>query len=171
MDKLLLSALADELTRAGEEAFLEKYPHPFLLIVSHPPIAQDFLEPKTMLGKVQSIEATMQEKNRGPAVVALRKSDRNAFQAKITVGRARNNDIVLRASKVSKLHAVFTADGKGQYQLTDMGSSNGTEIQGQRLEKNKAVRIEDGSTLSIWKFEFRFFGPEAFVRHLQGGGS
>jgi hypothetical protein len=52
---------------------------------------------------------------------------------RISLGRARNCDIVLRDPSVSKLHAHFRVKDDGKFDLVDRLSENGTEINGARL--------------------------------------
>lgn len=52
---------------------------------------------------------------------------------RLTVGRAEDNDIVLAADgQVSRVHAVFDRLGAG-WSIRDVGSSNGTFVNGKRL--------------------------------------
>src|SRR5207248_5776527 len=55
--------------------------------------------------------------------IALKKSGRSPYAQLISVGRARNCDVVLRASTVSKLHAQFIVHDTG-WQLVDRESAN-----------------------------------------------
>ena len=63
----------------------------------------------------------------------------------LTVGRHRDNDIVLRDSSVSRHHSCFTKEGK-KLVVTDKGSKNGTIVNGLRVE---SVRLEDGDVIRI----------------------
>jgi pSer/pThr/pTyr-binding forkhead associated (FHA) protein len=54
----------------------------------------------------------------------------------ITVGRTRNQDIVIAHASVSKFHAMFRTRQEGitsQLELADAGSRNGTWVNDQRL--------------------------------------
>jgi len=63
----------------------------------------------------------------------------------LTVGRHRDNDIVLRDSSVSRHHACFTKEGENLV-VTDKGSKNATVVNGLRVE---SVRLEDGDVIRI----------------------
>ena len=63
----------------------------------------------------------------------------------LTVGRHRENDIVLRDSSVSRHHSCFTKKGK-KLVVIDKGSKNGTIVNGLRVE---SVRLEDGDVIRI----------------------
>jgi type VI secretion system protein len=66
------------------------------------------------------------------------------------IGRADDNDYVLREGSVSRTHAVITYED-GDYFLIDENSANGTYINDSpdRLEPGKAYRIRDGDRLRI----------------------
>lgn len=52
----------------------------------------------------------------------------------ITIGRAANNDIAVPEQTVSSRHATITIEN-GSFFLTDLGSTNGTFVNGSRIEK------------------------------------
>ncbi len=56
-------------------------------------------------------------------------------------------------STVSRHHCVFDKTEEG-WTISDLGSSNGTSIQGKRLVPNQAVRIKDGDRICISDMEF-----------------
>ena len=71
----------------------------------------------------------------GPYFAApLRKRPADAaFSERISIGRAPNNDIVLRQADVSKFHAWLECDEEGQFYLSDARSKNTTTLNGQAL--------------------------------------
>lgn len=85
----------------------------------------------------------------------LVKSDRNPFGGLITLGRARNNDLVIKTGTVSKLHAIFT-QLDGRWTVQDDASANGTFLNGARLPGKQKTPVSDGDALR--------FGPDVQCR-------
>jgi len=164
LDTLSVDDLAAELKNWGEGVFLKKYDHPFMVVVYTPPGDSELVDPQTVETDVSEVSSTPQ-RTTGMKCIPIVKSNRNAFKSKVTVGRAKNNDIILRAAKVSKLHAAFVQDSRG-YQITDMGSANGTVVTGVRLKKNQMVRLKTGDMVSFWRYVFEFFGSGDFIKLL-----
>jgi hypothetical protein len=83
-------------------------------------------------------------------VIVVAKSDRNPFVGIITVGRAKNNDIILAAPSVSKLQAFIKQDDSEQseqWTLEDKNSTNDTQLNAQRLEPNQATALTIGDEI------------------------
>lgn len=77
------------------------------------------------------------------------KAMNNPWPERISVGRARNNDIVLADSSVSKLHAHFSfGDGTKQH-LTDAGSRNGTRINEEALVEHVRTAVRPGDVITF----------------------
>ncbi|MDR1882217.1 MAG: FHA domain-containing protein [Prevotella sp.] len=76
----------------------------------------------------------------------------------ITIGRSRENDIVINDGRVSRNHLQIVKDNNGNYSVIDLGSSNGTFVNGERLtgtirlQPNDKVQI--GSTILPWQSYF-----------------
>jgi len=74
----------------------------------------------------------------------------------ISIGRARDNDIVIENLSVSRNHArIRRADGK--FILTDLNSANGTMVNMVRVTKHEIV---DGDLVQIGKHSLQFNGKE-----------
>ncbi|MCX7622989.1 MAG: DUF3662 and FHA domain-containing protein [Thermomicrobium sp.] len=69
-----------------------------------------------------------------------------------TIGRALDNDIVLEALDVSRRHARIEYDA-GQFRVVDQGSTNGTFVNGVRVEQ-APLRSGDRLTLGTVVLEF-----------------
>lgn len=69
----------------------------------------------------------------GFLVFPVRHTGRCPFPNMISVGRTKNNDIVVPDVSVSKFHAFFTEGPNGQLQILDAGSRNGTQVNGAQV--------------------------------------
>ena len=79
--------------------------------------------------------------------VPLRKREGKPFAERISVGRALNNDVVLRHASVSKFHAYFECDDKGGFYLTDARSKNTTTVNGAVVES--MARVHPGDEIAF----------------------
>ena len=63
-----------------------------------------------------------------------------------TIGRAPSNTVVVDDQFASTEHAMLTFRGRAWY-LEDLGSTNGTYVQGERIEAPVAIRFGDEFTV------------------------
>lgn len=82
---------------------------------------------------------------------------RNASPA-FQIGRLAGNDIIITDVSVSKKHATIVSFGTAG-QIIDLGSTNGTAINGKKLKPKERVRIADGDLISLGRYEFKFLLP------------
>lgn len=75
-------------------------------------------------------------------------------QGSCSIGRATNNQLVLRDDKVSRKHAVIHRQGENEYWLVDLGSSNGTYLNGRRVAQ--PVPLSDGAAIQIGSALMKF---------------
>lgn len=68
-----------------------------------------------------------------------------------TVGRTARADFILDAALVSRLHCRLTADQSDQLIVEDLGSTNGTLVNGRRVERHV---LKAGDTVTIGRVEF-----------------
>lgn len=73
----------------------------------------------------------------------------------ITIGRQEGNELRLNHRLVSRQHARIKCTAK-TCRVTDLGSANGTLIDGVKLEPNTPLLIKSGATISIGPFEMVF---------------
>ncbi|MEQ8382345.1 MAG: FHA domain-containing protein [Coleofasciculus sp. A1-SPW-01] len=77
-----------------------------------------------------------------------------------TIGREPNNTLVLDDGLSSRYHAQINqsrdAQGQIQYQLIDVGSSNGTFVNGQRLTPHQPCTLTPGNIIRIGNQEWTF---------------
>ena len=65
------------------------------------------------------------------------------------IGRSRSCDIRIKDPAVSRTHGSLTRDDKGRWKYTDLGSSNGTIINGKALEPGGSAYVEPGDRMAI----------------------
>jgi FHA domain-containing protein len=161
--------LTKELVARGEAAFRHRYNHPFLILTQEPPSDDEWVDPQTVETAVEDLIAKAEQV---PAlqVVRITKSSRNVFGSKITIGRAKNNDIIIRASKISKLHAAFIPASKNTYKLVDMGSSNGTFINGVQLKAKESQVLNSKDEIVMWRYVFEYIEINDLLKRLRGSG-
>ncbi|WP_244239230.1 FHA domain-containing protein [Corallococcus carmarthensis] len=75
------------------------------------------------------------------------------------IGRTSENDLVLHDHGVSRRHARITARD-GRYFAEDVGSANGTQLNGQPLGGEKQLRDGDRITVGPVEFTFVWVAPE-----------
>jgi hypothetical protein len=78
-----------------------------------------------------------------------KKAGDTGFAERISVGRARNKDIVLRHNSVSKFHGWFEIDQEGVVSVADAGSKNGTFAKGVAVPARKLVRVDPGDEVKF----------------------
>jgi hypothetical protein len=69
------------------------------------------------------------------------------FIERVSLGRATNNDIVLRDDSVSKLHAWFARGEEGNIYIADAGSRNKTIVNGLVIPLQSPEEMEAGDSI------------------------
>lgn len=145
--------------------FLEEHRAP-VLMVSLAAAEDDDGAFRTQVMTHPGLPVPQEEVGSSVAVVPVIKRMADAFQAFIWVGRESRCDVALPFESVSKLQAQFVKKPSGEYELIDAGSTNGTFVDGARLERNKPVAVRSGQKLRFGKVEALFLAPEAFWDEL-----
>jgi pSer/pThr/pTyr-binding forkhead associated (FHA) protein len=68
-----------------------------------------------------------------------------------TMGRAPRADFIVEAALVSRLHCRFKLDDHNQLDVEDLGSTNGTWVNGHKVEK---APLSPGDKVKIGRVEF-----------------
>ena len=83
----------------------------------------------------------------------------------ITIGRDSSNDIVINDAEVSRKHAQLVKQG-GAYVIEDLGSTNGTFVNGQRLMGPHSLRPDElillGENVSL-VYQVEAYDPDATI--------
>jgi hypothetical protein len=96
-------------------------------------------------------------------------STKSSLSGRISIGRSPNNDIVLHSRLVSKSHASLHVAPTQKYcYLIDMGSTNGTFVNGDQLTSHQEYQLADGDEISFGpRTKVVYFSPEGFYRFLE----
>ena len=101
-------------------------------------------------------------------LLKISKSADNPFQSHMSVGRARNCDLVIRHRSVSKLHARFKIEQTALL-LSDAGSQNGTFVNAKRLLPNEVVAVSAKDQLMFGSVAARTLEADAVYDLLRQG--
>lgn len=80
-----------------------------------------------------------------------------ADHEKVTIGRDRNNDVIINNPAVSRSHAMIHRIGDGRYTLTDLGSANGTFVNDRKV--SIPTLLSDGDLIKLGNAEIKFSNP------------
>jgi hypothetical protein len=145
--------------------------HPYAFLVS----AFDFqaksglhtaplqLEFHTQIHATGSLRAPLPEapEREETLILPLRKVASNPFPDRISVGRAPNCDVVIRAPSVSKLHGHFREVTANSAVLTDAKSSNGTRVDNAALAPGLATLVAEFSHVSFGRVRLQLLSASA----------
>src|SRR5437867_11869066 len=73
-----------------------------------------------------------------------------------SLGRAKDKNVVFTSPKVSRRHALVHAQGASEFSLVDLGSSNGTHLNGRRVIQ--PISLHHGDVIQI--------GEQSLIFHL-----
>ena len=138
--------IATRMAQPEKRARQEHEPEPQL-----EPGATMVYKPKT---PVPTEAVSVEELGMAPEVVRLMYdgTSREVDQQKIVIGRSRDCDIQLADANVSRRHAELRQEG-ASYWIVDLGSTNGTEVNGKRVKRAK-LRTGDKITLGSTEITF-----------------
>ncbi|KIF73852.1 ABC transporter ATPase [Streptomyces sp. 150FB] len=74
------------------------------------------------------------------------------------IGRALENELVVSDLQVSRHHAEFTATPDGRFEIRDLGSHNGTYVNGQPIAKSGTVLLGPNDIVGVGHSTFRLVG-------------
>ena len=94
------------------------------------------------------------------------KKPENRQEMRIVVGRTSESDLTIPELSISTEHCAFEASPFG-LNLTDLGSTNGTLVDGRMLRKGDSAALKSGSKIILGRFEFEFLRHKDFISRLQ----
>ena len=159
--------------QAPSEGFCRSNPHP-CLVETHVQTYGGAQRFQTRAG-AEAFEAMIQEgyarEIKPEAKVFPVAKSTPTFPDKISVGRARNTDILVPDGDLSKLHALVHRQDGG-FAISDADSKNGTFVNGRRLESGETRALHNDDL--VWfgpRISFRFLMPQTFHARLVAMGA
>jgi hypothetical protein len=84
----------------------------------------------------------------------------------ITVGRSRDCDVMISEYSLSQNHCEFRFEPPRVY-IIDLGSLNGTQIDGQKPPANEQVLMPERAQLLLGRFNFQYLGPSQLTIQVE----
>src|SRR5688572_21181017 len=81
-------------------------------------------------------------------------------RARTSIGRSRDSEIQIAVRGVSRSHAIVMRDKQGKCTLRDLGSANGTYVNGQRIRGEHVLAVGDVISFLDYILRFRRDGVE-----------
>lgn len=92
--------------------------------------------------------------------------ERHELNATCSIGRSPDNSLQLADSEVSRRHALIQAQGEREFWIVDLGSANGTYVNGRRISQSE--RLHNGDVIRIAKSELEFCTEILSAMHPAG---
>ncbi len=111
------------------------------------------------LDSVVDIDPTLQ-----PRLVVISSNfagrEYHIMRSKVTIGRNPNSDIQIQHQSVSGQHAEIRRTPRGDYEIRDLNSSNGTKVNGVQI--SEPFRLGSGDAVTLGHVTMRYCGPGDF---------
>lgn len=118
-----------------------------------------FLEPRSLLRRLQRLEGVGAQRNPLYLCSELFNPIQLEFDRPLVFGRSPGASIVLPHKEVSRRHAEIERCPEGVF-VRDLGSSNGTFVGDERLERDDPRPLAPGDRVDVGPFHFVVRGPE-----------
>ncbi len=96
----------------------------------------------------------------------LPNGERHDLNGTCSIGRSPDNNLPLAGHEVSRRHAIIQAQGEREFWLVDLGSANGTYVNGRRI--SQSVRLHNGDVIRIAMHELEFATEILSAMHPAG---
>ena len=83
----------------------------------------------------------------------------------VAIGRAQSNDVVIPEFAISQKHCQFEKVDR-KVMVSDIGSLNGTYVNGCKLENESVMEIRNLDVLILGRFQFQFFTASGFLAEV-----
>jgi FHA domain len=143
-----LNAFAKSCAGLTKEQYEAAHPHPLLVQLTERAMGDGNPNASGFATIVPDAAPAISRKEANHVFEVAKRAGANAFEHMITLGRTRNNDIVVEDLSVSKFHASFRKDASGGWAITDT-SKNGIQVDGFKVPHEKATPIRSGARIQI----------------------
>jgi hypothetical protein len=163
-----LDDFIDESQRCDRPTFVRSHAYPFLVITVPEEAGDGWRAFRTTHFTQKQVHTPLPPSAAEYRLLRVVKTSRNPWVDRISIGRASNNDLVVRDPSVSKLHAHLRME-PSRVTVADAGSRNGTSVNGRPLRELEAVQLVSGDELQFGKVNMTFQDAAAlfdFLRRL-----
>jgi FHA domain len=151
--------------RKGEVSFAYQYRWPAMIVTGLTGTLSDQgTRTGTLVTDDQSADVRLASLLVG-RVFLLRKNG-NHLPGQIRVGRIAENDVPIPEFSISKHHCLLRP-APNRTTIEDMGSTNGSLVNGTKLIPHQQYAVEDGSEIVLGRFVFLFFTARGFVDYVK----
>ena len=88
-----------------------------------------------------------------------------SIERDMLVGRDQDAEILLQLKDISRKHAALLFRDDHVW-VKDLKSTNGTFVNGERVEQEQEIELHDGDMLQFASFMFMILAPERYKAHL-----
>lgn len=161
-----LKDFQEELRRLGDQAFLRRFRVPVLVVVARTAELVDDDVP----AREKTMVASPSERLAEGLVLIHRVFQlvKGAFApaGPIVVGRSSECDVPINEYSISKRHCMFENRTEG-FTIADCNSTNGTLVDGARLEAGQRLVLRGGETIALGRYAFIFQPASGFLEFLK----
>jgi hypothetical protein len=144
--------------RADSNHLERRFTQPVLLIVAP---QEDWAETTAVRSEAGDVSVTMM-----PTLV-LPMAKRHPGTPDITFGRSTICDVILPFAAISKAHGFFRQEAEGRWIAGDLGSKNGTYVDGHKVLAQQTGPMRDGATLRFGDVTAKFLSPVSLIADLK----
>ncbi|MGF0096219.1 FHA domain-containing protein [Peptoniphilus sp. SGI.035] len=114
-----------------------------------------YLDVKSMTSRGESLDdAYLKVVNRLDSL-NFKMQEYYVIDGDITLGRSSRNDVVIKDKFVSKNHLKIL-DKNQAYYIEDLGSANGTFLNGTKIEPNELIELQNNDKIGVGFIQFIF---------------
>jgi hypothetical protein len=163
MRSYLVSQLARVWKDAAPAAFLQQYPHPW--VVWEPGRWQPPERSGATLVVPPPAAGTLPGHAGDALALALR--GKPASPPQVTLGRGAECDLKLDDATLSSVHLLFMLGPDGAWTVRDGGSRNGTWVDDVRLAAGQPCALTSGTRLRVGQVSLTYYTPEGLLARVR----